>query len=104
MLQHDESIVKEDNLDTRWEELIEESVDNVIFLSKHTAVTNRPALTIHPIGISFSSPFLCLCYMIFYHSFLKKTLILFLLGFSILCYVTVSKNSWLQIQWIEDKD
>ncbi|XP_010681136.2 D-aminoacyl-tRNA deacylase isoform X2 [Beta vulgaris subsp. vulgaris] len=51
MLQHDESIVKEDNLDTRWEELIEESVDNVIFLSKHTAVTNRPALTIHPIGV-----------------------------------------------------
>lgn len=51
LLQHDNSIVKEDNLDTRWEDLTHESVDNVIFLSKHTAVTNRPALTIHPIGV-----------------------------------------------------
>ena len=52
LLQHDKSIVVEDNLDTRWEELTQENVDNVIFLSKHTAATNRPALTIHPIGIS----------------------------------------------------
>uniref|UniRef100_A0A803KVK0 D-aminoacyl-tRNA deacylase n=1 Tax=Chenopodium quinoa TaxID=63459 RepID=A0A803KVK0_CHEQI len=51
MLQHDNSIVKEDNLDARWEELTHESVDNVIFLSKHTAATKRPALTIHPIGV-----------------------------------------------------
>ncbi|XP_057531148.1 D-aminoacyl-tRNA deacylase [Amaranthus tricolor] len=51
LLQHDKSIVVEDNLDTRWEELTQENVDNVIFLSKHTAATNRPALTIHPIGV-----------------------------------------------------
>ncbi|XP_056697087.1 D-aminoacyl-tRNA deacylase isoform X1 [Spinacia oleracea] len=51
LLQHDNSIIREDNLDTRWEELTQECVDNVIFLSKHTAVTNRPALTIHPIGV-----------------------------------------------------
>lgn len=57
LLQHDNSIIREDNLDTRWEELTQECVDNVIFLSKHTAVTNRPALTIHPIGIDVSPIF-----------------------------------------------
>lgn len=64
-MQHDSSIVKEDNLDTRWEELTNESVDNVIFLSKHTAVTNRPALTIHPIGISISPLFslILICFL-----------------------------------------
>ncbi|KAL9226126.1 hypothetical protein vseg_001974 [Gypsophila vaccaria] len=51
LLQHDKSIVVEDDLDIRWEELTSETVDNVIFLSKHTAVSNRPALTIHPIGV-----------------------------------------------------
>lgn len=51
LLQHDKSIVVEDDLDTRWEEATSESVDNVIFLSKHTAVSNRPALTVHPIGV-----------------------------------------------------
>ncbi|GAB2280160.1 D-aminoacyl-tRNA deacylase [Dionaea muscipula] len=51
LLQHDKSIVVEDNLDIRWEQATKEVVDNVIFLSKHTAVSNRPALTIHPIGI-----------------------------------------------------
>ncbi|KAJ8440899.1 hypothetical protein Cgig2_022755 [Carnegiea gigantea] len=51
LLQHDKSIVVEDDLDTRWEEATNESVDNVIFLSKHTAVSNRPALTVHPIGV-----------------------------------------------------
>ncbi|GMH01815.1 hypothetical protein Nepgr_003654 [Nepenthes gracilis] len=51
LLQHDLSIVEEDNLDNRWEETTNEVVDNIIFLSKHTAVSNRPALTIHPIGV-----------------------------------------------------
>lgn len=50
LLKHDQSIVKEDDLDMRWEELTGETVDEIIFLSKHTAVSNRPALTVHPIG------------------------------------------------------
>ncbi|RZC72199.1 hypothetical protein C5167_035372, partial [Papaver somniferum] len=51
LLKHDNSIVSEDHLDKRWEESTGEVVDDVIFLSKHTAVSNRPALTVHPIGI-----------------------------------------------------
>ncbi|KAL2479105.1 D-aminoacyl-tRNA deacylase [Forsythia ovata] len=51
LLKHDNSIVREDHLDRRWEEATGEFVDEVIFLSKHTAVSNRPALTIHPIGV-----------------------------------------------------
>lgn len=51
LLQHDRSIVVEDDLDTRWEELTGEVVDEVIFFSRHTAVSNRPALTVHPIGV-----------------------------------------------------
>lgn len=51
LLKHDNSIVKEDHLDKRWEAATGEVVDEVIFLSKHTAVSNRPALTIHPIGV-----------------------------------------------------
>lgn len=50
MIQHDRSIVKEDDLDLRWEEATGEVIDEVIFLSRHTAVSNRPALTVHPIG------------------------------------------------------
>ncbi|KAJ0094636.1 hypothetical protein Patl1_16636 [Pistacia atlantica] len=37
--------------DNRWEEATGEVVNDVIFLSKHTAVSNRPALTVHPIGV-----------------------------------------------------
>lgn len=51
LVQHGGSIVEEDDLDKRWEDLTGEVVDEVIFLSKHTAVSNRPALTVHPIGI-----------------------------------------------------
>ncbi|XP_068643342.1 D-aminoacyl-tRNA deacylase [Aristolochia californica] len=51
LLKHDNSIVAEDNLDKRWEDATGEVVDEVIFLSKHTAVSNRPALTVHPIGV-----------------------------------------------------
>ncbi|XP_023765869.1 D-aminoacyl-tRNA deacylase isoform X3 [Lactuca sativa] len=51
LLEHDKGIVEEDDLDNRWEEATGEVVDEIIFLSKHTAVTNRPALTIHPIGV-----------------------------------------------------
>ncbi|KAJ7953953.1 D-aminoacyl-tRNA deacylase [Quillaja saponaria] len=51
VLLHGKSIVVEDDLDKRWEEVIGEVVEEVIFLSKHTAVSNKPALTIHPIGV-----------------------------------------------------
>ncbi|XP_006395672.2 D-aminoacyl-tRNA deacylase [Eutrema salsugineum] len=51
VIQHDGSIVKEDDLDLRWEEVTGEAVDEVIFLSRHTAASNRPALTVHPIGV-----------------------------------------------------
>lgn len=51
LLEHDKGIVEEDHLDNRWEEVTGEVVEEIIFLSKHTAVSNRPALTIHPIGI-----------------------------------------------------
>ncbi|XP_022132337.1 D-aminoacyl-tRNA deacylase isoform X2 [Momordica charantia] len=51
LLQHQKSIVVEDDLDNRWEELTGEVVDEVIFFSRHTAVSNRPALTVHPIGV-----------------------------------------------------
>ncbi|KAJ4710696.1 D-aminoacyl-tRNA deacylase [Melia azedarach] len=51
VLQHNKSIIAEDDLDKRWEDVTGEFVDEVIFLSKHTAVSNRPALTVHPIGV-----------------------------------------------------
>ncbi|CAH8363510.1 unnamed protein product [Eruca vesicaria subsp. sativa] len=51
VIQHDGSIVKEDDLDSQWEEATGENVEKVIFLSCHTAVSNRPALTFHPIGV-----------------------------------------------------
>ncbi|KAG6469696.1 hypothetical protein ZIOFF_070626 [Zingiber officinale] len=51
LLKHESSIIAEDDLDRRWEEATGETVDEVIFLSRHTAVSNRPALTVHPIGV-----------------------------------------------------
>jgi len=51
LLKHERSIVAEDDLDQRWQEATGESVSEVIFLSKHTAVSKRPALTVHPIGV-----------------------------------------------------
>ncbi|KAL2542837.1 D-aminoacyl-tRNA deacylase [Abeliophyllum distichum] len=51
ILEQDKSIIEEDDLDLRWEAASKETVDEIIFLSKHTAVSNRAALTIHPIGI-----------------------------------------------------
>ncbi|XP_031371534.1 D-aminoacyl-tRNA deacylase-like isoform X1 [Punica granatum] len=50
LLKLETRLVKEDHLDKRWEEVAEEPVDEVIFLSKHVAASTRPALTIHPIG------------------------------------------------------
>nr|GEU89156.1 D-aminoacyl-tRNA deacylase [Tanacetum cinerariifolium] len=54
LLEHDTGIVEEDHLDKRWEDVSGEVVDEIVFLSKHTAVTNRPALTIHPIEVKGS--------------------------------------------------
>ena len=54
LLKHERSIIAEDDLDQRWQEATGESVSEVIFLSKHTAVSKRPALTVHPIGPFFS--------------------------------------------------
>ncbi|CAM8914353.1 unnamed protein product [Rhodiola kirilowii] len=51
LLKHGSRIVVEDYLDKRWEDSVGESVHEVIFLSRHTAASNRPALTIHPIGV-----------------------------------------------------
>ena len=66
LLKHENSIVREDHLDKRWEEATGEVVDEVIFLSKHTAVSNRPALTVHPIGTRILHElfvFKCITYM-----------------------------------------
>ncbi|KAK4772022.1 hypothetical protein SAY86_013797 [Trapa natans] len=51
LLQHDKGIVEEDHLDLRWRDKTGEEVDELVFLSKHTAVSNRPAITVHPIGV-----------------------------------------------------
>ncbi|CAL9072577.1 unnamed protein product [Musa textilis] len=51
LLKHQRSIVEEDYLDRRWEAATGEHIDEVIFLSRHTAVSSRPALTVHPIGV-----------------------------------------------------
>lgn len=50
LLIHGGCIVREDDLDRRWEAATGEEVGEIIFFSRHTAVSNRPALTVHPIG------------------------------------------------------
>ncbi|CAH1422665.1 unnamed protein product [Lactuca virosa] len=51
LLEHNKGIVEEDHLDNRWEEATSKVVDEIIFLNKITTVTNRPTLTIHPVGV-----------------------------------------------------
>ncbi|KAJ7521904.1 hypothetical protein O6H91_19G073800 [Diphasiastrum complanatum] len=51
LLQIDGSIVGEDHLDRRWQAETGECVKEIIFFSKHTAASNKPALTVHPIGL-----------------------------------------------------
>ncbi|CAA0825568.1 D-aminoacyl-tRNA deacylase [Striga hermonthica] len=51
LLEQDKFIIDEDDLDLRWEAATGETVSELIFLSRHAAVSNRPALTIHPIGV-----------------------------------------------------
>ncbi|GFP95310.1 d-aminoacyl-tRNA deacylase [Phtheirospermum japonicum] len=51
LLEQDKFIIEEDDLDLRWEAATGETVAELFFLSRHAAVSNRPALTIHPIGV-----------------------------------------------------
>jgi hypothetical protein len=50
LLQLTGRLVTEDHLDKRWEAGTGEQVEEIIFLSRHVAASNRPALTVHPIG------------------------------------------------------
>lgn len=52
LLEQDKFIIEEDDLDLRWEAATGETVAELFFLSRHVAVSSRPALTIHPIGIA----------------------------------------------------
>ena len=51
MIQLQDKMVYEDFLEQRWEAQTGEKVREIIFMSRHTAASNRPALTVHPIGI-----------------------------------------------------
>lgn len=51
MIHLQDKIVYEDFLEQRWETVTGENVSEIIFMSRHTAASNRPALTVHPIGI-----------------------------------------------------
>ncbi|XP_024372972.1 D-aminoacyl-tRNA deacylase isoform X2 [Physcomitrium patens] len=51
MIQLQEHMVHEDFLEQRWESQTGEKVSEIIFMSKHGAASNRPALTVHPIGV-----------------------------------------------------
>ncbi|EPS63066.1 hypothetical protein M569_11719 [Genlisea aurea] len=51
LLEQDKFIIDEDDLDARWEAASGETASELIFLSRHAASSNRPALTIHPIGV-----------------------------------------------------
>ncbi|XP_021909061.1 D-aminoacyl-tRNA deacylase-like isoform X2 [Carica papaya] len=50
LLKLESRLVNQNHLDKRWEEETGESVYDVVFLSRHVASSERPALTIHPIG------------------------------------------------------
>lgn len=56
MLQLSDHAVHHDLLEQRWESQTGERVSEIIFMSRHTAVSNRPALTVHPIGIPHLLP------------------------------------------------
>ncbi|CAM6093405.1 unnamed protein product [Calypogeia fissa] len=56
LLQLNGRLVTEDHLDKRWEAGTGEQVEEVIFLSRHVAASNRPALTLHPIGVPHLQP------------------------------------------------
>ena len=45
------SILQEDLLARRWKQSTGETVDEIIFPSRHSAASGRPSLTLHPIGV-----------------------------------------------------
>ena len=45
------SVLREDFLARRWKNATGESVDEIIFPSRHSAASGRPSLTLHPIGV-----------------------------------------------------
>ena len=44
-------ILWQDDLDRRWDDATKETVNEVIFPSRHAAVSGKPCLTLHPIGV-----------------------------------------------------
>ena len=45
------SILREDFLARRWKQATGETVEEIIFPSRHSAASGRPSLTLHPIGV-----------------------------------------------------
>ena len=45
------SVLREDYLARRWKNATGEIVDEIIFPSRHSAVSGRPSLTLHPVGV-----------------------------------------------------
>jgi len=45
------SVLREDFLARRWKKATGETVDEIIFPSRHSAASGRPSLTLHPIGV-----------------------------------------------------
>lgn len=73
MLQLSDHIVHYDLLEQRWESQTGERVSEIIFMSRHTAVSNRPALTVHPIGIPHLLPQVRSLSLLFHDSLQRKT-------------------------------
>ena len=48
----DELHVTADGLDQELEQQISGEIDNVVVLSKHYSASGRPAMTVHPIGVT----------------------------------------------------
>uniref|UniRef100_A0A3B6AVX2 Uncharacterized protein n=1 Tax=Triticum aestivum TaxID=4565 RepID=A0A3B6AVX2_WHEAT len=51
LLKHEHGIVAEDDLDCRWQEATGEAVSEEATGEAVSEVSNRPALTVHPIGV-----------------------------------------------------
>lgn len=45
------SILREDFLGRRWQQVTGEPVSEIVFPSRHSAASGRPSLTLHPIGV-----------------------------------------------------
>ncbi len=53
---HNDGVLFEDHLDSRWENATGETVIEAIFPSRHSAKSGNPSLTLHPIGVPQLSP------------------------------------------------